>query len=179
MEEYIIYILFIIIIITVVTVILIIVFNHQSALGATNRITTLKDINTCLQNCDNQFEACQQACDNLGPDCNSTIRLSCSINQSICSRDCYPSIYTVRNGSVYTLNYFNSQGTLLGTLAGWSPNKITVHSSDFPITACVCNPINQCDCTNDNNGVRLPSPGCYIVWFFDGFYSTSEICYTG
>src|SRR5665647_70617 len=64
----------------------------------------LDDINACINACEAQFLACQQACSNLGSECTDGEQLACSINDSLCNRDCYPAIYAIRNGSVYDLS---------------------------------------------------------------------------
>lgn len=172
-----IYILAVILIITVVIIVIItiIYFVNPSDL----KPLLVDDINTCVNGCENQFQNCLQACDNLGPDCGDDVRLSCTIVESVCNRDCYPAIYTLRNGSVYTLYFYRIDGSLIGSLPGWSPNKLTVTASDYPVTACVCNPLNSCNCNNNSNGVVVNGAGCYIFWYFAGFYVTPEICHTG
>lgn len=163
------------VIIGITVIILVIIF-----LIFTPKKSGLEDINACINKCEAQFEDCQTACNNLGPDCGPGGQLACSINESICNRACYPAIYAIRNGSVYDMNFYAANGNLLGNLSGWSPDKLVINQSDFPVLACYCNPVTACDCNNTNNGHVFTEPGCYILWyFFGGFYSTSEICRTG
>ena len=178
MDDFLFYMLIILFIIVIISVIVTIIYFMTRSTTIT-RSLTFEDINACVTQCDNQFEACQQACDNLGPDCGNGVRLACTITESVCNRDCYPSIYAIRNGSIYTLYFYDVDGNLLGNLSGWSPDKITVNASKFPILACVCNPNTSCDCSSNNNGILINGPGCYIVWYAEGFYTTSEVCHTG
>ncbi len=163
------------IILFIIVIILIIIGLVYAVKGSPS---VLSDVNLCVTNCENQFQSCLQACDDLGPDCSNDVRLACTITESICNRNCYPSIFSIRNGSVYFLYFYRSDGSLIGTLTGWSPDKLIVKESDFPITACVCDP-NNCDCGDSRNGVVINGPGCYVVWFFASFYTTSEVCHTG
>ena len=161
----------------IIIVIVIIVFIF---LRPKQKKLALEDVNACLNQCETQFQNCQQACNNLGPDCGAGGQLSCMINVASCNRDCYPSIYAIRNGSVYTMNFYAANGNLLGTLSGWSPDRLVVNQTDFPILACYCNPVTACDCNDTNYGYVFTESGCYILWsFIGGFYATSEICHTG
>lgn len=136
------------------------------------------DINTCLNQCNDTFQSCLSACDNI--DGGSTCQSICTIDNAICGNQCYPDIYALRNATVYSLNFFSSTGQFLGNREGDSPYKLVVQESDFPIIATYCSDLSRvnCDYTFYEDGITITEPGCYIVWYYYGYYTTSEICST-
>jgi hypothetical protein len=132
---------------------------------------------SCVDTCADKFEDCLQACENIdgGNSCDTI----CEINGTVCNHDCYAPIFTIRNGSVYTLYLYDYESLqLLGTLDGWSPDKITIVK--FPILVTDCDPTNVTKSCGDSSvqGMVITDPGCYIVWYFYGYYTTDEVCYT-
>ena len=66
----------------------------------------------------------------------------------------------------------------MGSLSGWSPSKILLKETDFPIYACYDDEEGTCLTWSDNRyNYKIEQPGCYVLWYFSGFYTTSEICY--
>jgi len=86
--------------------------------------------------------------------------------------------YKIRNGTLYTLYVYNANNVLLGSLGGWSPYTIEVQKSDFPLLATYCDVLLHYDkCKRDVTlGTVIQNPGCYVVWYIDGYYTTEEIC---
>jgi hypothetical protein len=133
--------------------------------------------NTCLQSCDSRWEDCQQACTNInsGLGC----QISCEILNLQCVNNCYPDVYALRNGTAETLYFFNSQGRFLDSRDGLSPYRLVVQALDFPIIATYCPSLDDpnCDYTNQDLGITITDPGCYIIWYAgDGYYTTDETC---
>lgn len=133
----------------------------------------------CEYLCSQAFENCEQGCTNI--DGGSGCDLSCETQSSICDRKCYTPIYAIRNGTVYTLYVYDyASRNLLGSLDGWSPYTITINK--FPIIATSCDPtqISNPQCwTSSVLGLLITDPGCYIVWYFNGYYTTDEVCHVG
>jgi len=86
--------------------------------------------------------------------------------------------YRIRNGTLYSLYIYNSNNVLLGSMGGWSPYSLEVQKSDFPLLATYCDVLLPYDkCKNHGDmGVVIKEPGCYVVWYIDYYYTTSEVC---
>jgi len=135
------------------------------------------------QDCLNTFNKGSQYCITVS-DGNNTTFMTCSIPVVLqlwdCWDDAYPPCllsYALRNGTIYTIYFYRSDGTLIDYRDGWSPYRLPVKDIDFPITASRCEP-GSSGCTVDNGSTMvINNPGCYVVWYFGGLYTTDEICY--
>lgn len=167
-----IYIIIPVIIIFIIGVILLIVYvpkPRKTALDQAN--------NACLNACNDKWEDCQQACTNINGD--NGCQVACETLNLQCTNACYPDVYALRNGTVWTLYVFRSDGTFINSLIATSPYRLVVQASDFPIIATYCATLtgeNQCDYRNPDFGMTIPTPGCYIVWYDQGYYTSDEIC---
>lgn len=133
--------------------------------------------NVCFQKCDNNWEDCQQACTNINGD--NGCQIACETLNLQCINNCYPDVYSLRNGTAYTLYFFNSAGNFIDSRDGLSPYRLVVQAFDFPVIATYCSSLTDpnCDYTNQDLGITIEQPGCYIVWYAgDGYYTTDEIC---
>jgi hypothetical protein len=158
------------IIILVLIIIVIVVVIYLSFKGAED------SCDSCGDACTAHFEDCQTGCSNCGDDCGQGCDLGCLAVYTSCTNNCYPPCqvqYSIRNGCVFSMNFINSSGVMLGSLGGWSPYKIKLDSSDFPVVCCY----NSTD-AKKCGGYVIKDPGCYILWFFSGYYTTNEICYS-
>jgi hypothetical protein len=170
MEEY--------IYIIIICIILFIMFGIFIFFIVRNKnIESLKDpISACINTCNEGWENCQQACTNINGD--NGCQLSCELLYTQCTNNCYPDVYALRNATPWTLYFFRSSGTLIGSRIGTSPYRLVVQASDFPIIATYCSDLknNGCDYTNIDFGMTITDPGCYIVWYDQGYYTTAEVC---
>ena len=165
---------YIILIFSVVIVGMVVLFLYRPQ----NRLTDDDPLQACLNACNAQFENCNQACANLGPDAGPGCDLSCTTNNTFCTESCYPQVYALRNATPWQLYFFRASGTLIDTRDGDSPYRLVVQTSDFPIIATYCDNIvnNGCDYGDPDYGIIIQDPGCYIIWYYVGYYTTDEVC---
>lgn len=143
-------------------------------------VAVSEECNVCLSDCDNTLQHCMRSCKGgyaQKAACGTVCLAAYGIKQDLCYPPC-PRQFAIRNGSVYNMNFFNSAGTKLGSLSGWSPNKILLKGADFPLYACYDDEEGACLTWSDSRyNYKIDQPGCYILWYFAGFYTTPEICY--
>jgi len=136
------------------------------------------------QDCWDTFNQGTQRCVTVS-DGNSMRFLACSIPVVLqlwaCWDNAYPPCllsYALRNGSIYTLYFYRADGTFIDSRDGWSPYRLQVQDTDFPITASRCNTLGDPVCTvEDGLAMVINDPGCYVVWSFGSLYTTDEICW--
>ena len=145
------------------------------------------DSETCQeakQDCWDTFNQGTKRCIAVSDGNNNTF-IACSIPVVLQLWACWDNIYppcplsyALRNGSVYPVYFYRSDGTFIDYRDGWSPYSLPVKDTDFPITASICSTFGDPDCTVDNGSeMTIKDPGCYVVWYFGGLYTTDEICY--
>jgi hypothetical protein len=138
----------------------------------------LKD-SDCCQNCDSDLLFCSSVtCNGYPPFSKSDCYTACAYEYDVCTQKCQdgcplPADIEIRNGSVYTINIFRHDKVKLGALTGWSPDRVVLQASDFPVYYSYCEDLSKSYCYTDARyGEILQDPNCYVVWYFAGFYTT-------
>ena len=159
-------------IILIVTVILLFnsEFCHKNPKPSPNYTWT-----PCIDACSNAQEQCMQGCSNTGGD--SYCNLTCVIDGSLCADSC-PGVPSIRNGCVFGVNIFReSDSVLIGEVGGWSPHAFELLPSDFPVVVTTQTSLVQgWNPNDDENYLVISTPGCFVVWFWGGYYTTNIEC---
>ena len=102
--------------------------------------------------CSTTFKNCMKNCSskNCPQDCGMAL-FACKFHNC-------PELYTVQNASMYTLNFFRANGTLIGTRKRWTPERLAIEESDFPITVKKDCPRNEC--AKDDYEI---TKGCFVL----------------
>ena len=123
----------------------------------------------CCKNCDQVEYYCLMACGSV-----AGCKVGCSFNKLFCQSRCSTN-YWIRNSSLATMNFFDSEGTKLETLGPLAIKTFYPKAEDFPITVTDCENPKVKGCEGKEHQYDIEEKGCYFTWYYR---ATPFLCFT-
>lgn len=147
-----------------------------------------EQVKTCQNDCGIWNTTCTVACGLLDPADAAICLMGCGLTKKICDFTCTGKL-GIRNASLFHVRLFDKNMKVIAQLGPVDPRRQDVDKEQFPITVLRCPGSGDYEntCTpefvstfvapNDRNWtMKIDKPGCVIIWFAGGFYTTKGAC---
>ena len=143
-----------------------------------------EQVKTCQNDCGIWNTTCTVACGLLDPADAVVCLLGCGLTKKICDFTCTGKL-GIRNASLFHVRLFDKNMKVIAQLGPVDPRMQEVDKEQFPITVLRCPDSGECTpehvstfvIPDDRNWtMKIDKPGCVIIWFAGGFYTTKGAC---